>query len=268
MLLRNFLTMKSISKTSKIIIDPGHVGNSYFDFRYFKIDNIEFREGDFTFAWAQILQKMLLEKFNKIELTRVMGQPSVVISQDVLAFRKKELEDTIGYEASLKKFRVPVNFFPLHSPNEFFEAAIQNEADLLNRASVATNNNYDFCFSLHLNGDPTALKTAKNGICGFTNKLSIKHYMLFEKIIANIAKHTDLPILQIETLEEIASGVFVDESLTLLNNIGIPTLLIEGPFQNNPQELILLNNSFNAFSNDEEITGRLEQLSSAIVNSL
>jgi hypothetical protein len=53
-----------------------------------------------------------------------------------------------------------------------------------------------------------------------------------------------------------------------LNNIKVPTLLIEGPFQNNLQELICLNQSLSTVLNNKIIMGRLEQLSFAIVEIL
>ncbi len=260
--------MKSSIFTNRILIDPGHVGKNFFDFRHFEIDNIEFHEGDFCYAWAESVQNSLLGKVEHVGLSRGRRQPSTVISKKEKEIRLNELLSSIGIEEALKKFRVPVKFFSLISHDELLESAIQNEADLINRAKLALEQNYDICLSLHLNGDPTNIKTEQNGICGLTNKLSINHYKLFEKIIKNISKMTGLPIIKIEQLEEVRIGVFVDESLTLLKHIKIPTLLIEGPFQNNPIELQLLNQSLINLDNVDNSNDRLAQLTSAIVSSL
>lgn len=259
--------MKTIPQLKRIYIDPGHVGKSFFDFRHFTLEEIEFHEGDFCFAWADILQKSLLEKVEMTGLSRNKGQPSFLISAKENQLRQNELISSMGTEAALKKFRVPRAFFPSSSTEELLEAAVQNEADLLNRSKVANEQKYDLCLSLHLNGDPKNLKTAKNGICGFTNQTSKDYFPLFETIIQNIALLTDLPVIQVEELEEVKKGIFVDESLTLLRNISIPTLLIEGPFQNNPIELMLLNQSLTDFQNSKAVNGRLEQLTKAIVCS-
>ena len=47
---------------NKILIDPGHVGKSLFDFRNFKIDEIQFHEGDFCFAWVENLSSLKTTK--------------------------------------------------------------------------------------------------------------------------------------------------------------------------------------------------------------
>ena len=253
---------------NNILIDPGHVGKSFFDFRDFKIDEIQFHEGDFCSAWAEILQKALIVKSINVSLSREKGRPSFKMDSVDLQKRKTELMSDVGIEEALKKFRIPRIFFPLKSADELLEAAIQNEADLLNRAKLANDKNFDLCLSLHLNGDPSSLKTTKNGICGFTNHVSKEHFKFFENIIANISLETNLPIIRNDQMSEVSKGVFLDESLTLLKNIKIPILLIEGPFQNNPDELILLNHSLKSFEDNKAVTGRLGQLTNAIINTL
>ena len=253
---------------NNILIDPGHVGKSFFDFRDFKIDEIQFHEGDFCSAWAEILQKALIVKSINVSLSREKGRPSFKMDSVDLQKRKTELMSDVGIEEALKKFRIPRIFFPLKSADELLEAAIQNKTDLLNRAKLANDKNFDLCLSLHLNGDPSSLKTKKNGICGFTNKVSKEHFKFFEKIIANISLETNLPIIRNDQMSEVSKGVFLDESLTLLKNIKIPILLIEGPFQNNPDELILLNHSLKSFEDNKVVTGRLGQLTNAIINTL
>ncbi len=261
--------MNSQALIKSLLIDPGHVGAPFFDFRQFKMDEIEFHEGDFSFAWAEALKAALVEKISKVVLTRPKRQPSVMIGAKERLSRKEELVATIGAEAALKKFRVPRAFFPSSSVDELLEAAIQNEGDLLKRSQTGNAEKYDLCLSLHLNGDPTSLKTEKNGICGFTNDASSSQYPLFQKIIKNISTLTSLPILnQVEDLAEAATGVFTDESLTLLKNIKIPTLLIEGPFQNNQAELKLLNQALLTWQTKTQVTGRLSQLTMAIVEAL
>lgn len=252
----------------RILIDPGHVGKSFFDFRDFTINNIQFNEGDFCYAWAEVLKKFIVEKGNDCVLSRIKGQPSLVIDPEFQLRRKRELILNIGVEASLKKFRVPRKFFPEHSVEELLEAAIQNEADLLNRAKIANENKFDFCLSLHLNGDPNSLKTEKNGICGFTNHISKSHYYLFQNIIENIANTTKLQVIENDDLEKVGKGLFIDDSLTLLKNIKVPTLLIEGPFQNNPNELLVLEQSLKKFNNGTDVSGRLEELTRAIMSVL
>ena len=260
--------MKSTPPVKRIFIDPGHVGKSFFDFRHFSMDDIEFHEGDYCFAWAEVLQKVLQGKIEDVRLSRGDGQPSYLITSIESKQRQDELVSNMGAEAALKKFRVPRAFFPSSSAEELLEAAVQNEADLLNRTKIANEQRFDLCLSLHLNGDPKVLKTTKNGICGFTNQNSKEFYPIFESIIQNISLETKLPIIQVEELEEVKEGVFIDDSLTLLKNMKIPTLLIEGPFQNNPNELVLLNQSLIDFKVHNKVNGRLEQLVKAIVSSL
>ena len=260
--------MSSQQLFNNILIDPGHVGKSFFDFRDFKIDEIQFHEGDFCLAWAEILQKAIIDKSIKVSLSREKGRPSFKIDSADLQKRKTELMSGIGIEEALKKFRIPKIFFPINSSDELLEAAIENEADLLNRARLASDKNFDLCLSLHLNGNPSVLKTTQNGICGFTNRVSNEYFKFFEKIIMNISLATNLPIVENDHLVAVNKGVYLDESLTLLKNIKIPILLIEGPFQNNPNELILLNQSLKNFEDNKCVTGRLCQLTSAIVKIL
>lgn len=258
--------MKKKYPFKKVIIDPGHVGKTFFDFRHFILDEIEFHEGEFCYAWAEILQKELEGKIEKVSLSRSREKPSFLIDLNKNKQRQEEILSSIGIEEALKKFRVPRAFFPQVANEKLLESAVQNEADLICRSNIANDEKFDLCLSLHLNGDPKNLSTTKNGICGFTNQISKEHFILFQKIIQNIALVTNLPIIQTEDLKG-EKGVFVDESLTLLRNINIPTLLIEGPFQNNPIELQQLNQSLNEYHNDKKISGRLEQLTKAIVCS-
>lgn len=250
---------------SSIYLDPGHVGNSFFDLRHFTLDGIEFHEGDFSYLWAETLKNLLDYKM-RIEISRPKGQPSLLMDSSDLNKRLRELTKDSSVEDALTKFRVPKKFSPLKSDLEFLEAVIQNEADLMNRANTASDKHFDLCLSLHLNGDPNSLRTQNNGICAFTNHLSAPYYQLFEEIIQSISFMTNLPIFRMENLEEVKSGVFIDESLRLLKNIKIPILLIEGPFQNNPDELILLNQSLLKLRNEGKVEGRLEELSLAIAN--
>ena len=180
---------------NKILIDPGHVGESFFDFRSFTIDNIEFHEGDFCYAWGEIINNYLIELGSECSLSRKKGQPSILINIEDQQKRKHELISTIGEEATLKRFRVPRNFFLKRSVDELLDAAIQNEADLVSRAKSANIERFDFCLSLHLNGDPNNLITQRNGICGFTNKISKTHFLLFKNIISNLSKETGLGII-------------------------------------------------------------------------
>jgi hypothetical protein len=46
------------------------------------------------------------------------------------------------------------------------------------------------------------------------------------------------------------------------------TQLIEGPFQNNPAELLLLTQSLNTYNFEKKSTGRLQQLTQAIASAL
>jgi len=253
----------------RIAIDPGHVGGRLLDLRRVSLDGVDFREGDFCYAWAEILNRKLTAKGFEVLMTRTLAQPSRILTAVEIAARRSALDREMSIEAALKKFRVPRKFFPEKTDSDLLAAAIQNEGDLINRAKMVNEFRADLCISLHLNGDPTQSFTHQNGICGFTTEKSLTLFPLMEKIVNAVLRATQLQSLpKWAELKPVAKGVFLDETLTLLKNLNCPVLLLEGPFQNNVTELKTLIDSLSTWIRKKRAEGRLAELSDAIAEAL
>lgn len=260
--------MQPAQAISRIILDPGHVGGDYFDLRLLSDEGGIFREGDFTFAWASALKEALETRGIEVQLTHERGKPSTIISKDRIEARAVTLTKEIGMETALQKFRVPRNFFRGMSEDELLSAAVQNEADLIERARLAGASGASLCLSLHLNGDPNALRSSVNGICAFSSERFLSETPLFHKILRAVCRATSLPIYSYSNLIDREAGLFIDETLTLMKNATVPTLLLEGPFQNNTQELPALKRDMLAYYERRTVQGRLQELVDGVVEGL
>lgn len=260
--------MQPAQAINRIILDPGHVGGDFFDLRLFSDEGDLFREGDFTFAWASALRETLEIRGIEVKLTHERGRPSTLISEDRIEARAATLSKEIGIDAALKKFRVPRNFFRGMSEDELLKAAVQNEADLVERARLAAASEASLCLSLHLNGDPNVLRSSVNGICAFTSERFFSETPLFHNILRAVRRATSLPIYSYSSLADRGEGLFIDDTLTLMSNATVPTLLLEGPFQNNSHELPALKRDMLAYYERRAIQGRLQQLVEGVVEGL
>ena len=257
----------NFSKSLKIVLDPGHVGSNFFDLRKLIGEERYFYEGDFCFFWATLVAEKLKKAGHSVILSRDARLPSKLLSEFEIASRRAQLAEYTDEEL-LRRFRVPVKFYSDINTSNLVSAALQNEGDLLNRARYINSLKPDLCLSLHLNGDPKQIRTDQNGISGLTNQASDRNFDLFEQIIQNLKSKTSLATFRFDELKEVRQGVFIDESLTLLRNVYVPILLVEGPFQNNYQELDKLFLAQDEFVKSGEGIGRLAELSDGMVEAL
>jgi N-acetylmuramoyl-L-alanine amidase len=224
--------MKSKIK-KQIFLDPGHVGGEIFDLRDFIVGGYRVREGDFSFVWAEALKRELESIGWVVGMTRARGQPAIAYSEERARKRCDELlaSSTIG--TLLEKYHVPRKLFPNYTEEQLLLTALKNEQDLLHRAKLVNLSTADMCISLHLNGDPLNRTTDANGICGFANSASALFLSFFGDLICRIAKGTNVPILKNQFANEMYPGLYIRDDFILLNNTKRPTLIVEGPFQNN-----------------------------------
>jgi N-acetylmuramoyl-L-alanine amidase len=252
-----------------ILIDPGHVGGKSFDLRSIRFSGVELKEGEFCWIWAKLTKERLLAAGIQAELSRGQGQPSKAFSKADVGHRKAQHLSVMTAKETIDFLRIPRELMPEMSDEELLDLASLNELDLFKRVELFNSGRFDFGISLHLNGDPNVATTNKNGICGFASESSIGMAAQWSTCISKISEATDLPLLtSYLDYHLIAPGVFRAPHLKLMALTSRPTLLIEGPFQNNPVEHKRLTDSLRHFLATGEATGRLSELVDGVCNGL
>jgi N-acetylmuramoyl-L-alanine amidase len=242
------------------VIDPGHVGGPYLDMRYLEYPGGVFREGEFSFHWANLVRQNLEDRGLRVELTREHQQPSHTATDEQLQTKLRDERKVRTLSESLKRYGILTEWFPDVTHEKLLEAAIRNEFDLANRCHWINTLRPRLCLSLHLNGDATGPRTLKNGVCILTNRKSAEAHKHFKELVSQISERTRLPLAADERLEQIQPGLFANESLILLKHVQVPIALVEGPYQNNETELPKLVSSLETYLKTEEVTGRLAEL--------
>lgn len=251
-------------------IDPGHVGGAVFDLRICKINGTIFHEGDFCFAWAECLQAYLQKSEIKTVLSHNKDRRSVEPDLENEAFCNlvaKEIQKK-NREELLQRYDIPVFVEKDYAMADLVRTAIINGIDLQCRARLMNFLEPDFLLSLHLNGSLKNITTNENGILGYINQAAWSQLDLFASIIDNIAKVCNLPLMLGKMANECAPAIYERSDLVLLKECKIPTLFIEGPFQNNIEEIVKLQTALAKYKQSGELAGRLGELTHAIAEVL
>ncbi len=253
-----------------VCIDPGHVGEGIFDLRDFKIQGRRFKEGDFCFEWAEVLKENLESRGLEVILTRRRGTRCASFeSRDSLCEAAKSVVGRMDTPQILQRYDIPKLYLQSMSLESLVEVALKNGVDLQARATLANTLKPDLLISLHLNGCPGSLSTERNGVLGFVNPQAKPQLPVFSKVLENVAQACSLNILSEEyCLEQDAPGLYTRDDLVLLKYSEVPTLILEGPFQNNIDEIHCLADSLDERRTSGSLNGRLRQLAHSVAEGL
>lgn len=253
-----------------VIIDPGHIGGEFCDLRKIPANGAGFmQEGNITLVTSLLVKRLLEDKGIKVILTRKSYAP--VTKRSISEFEKEATESlSIVGRVDLPPFLR--SQFP--KDIDYMKAWMWNREDLYERARFINSNPRTLSLSIHYLGALGSEYTNSNGMCVF-----VKGNYLPEELLAE--SH------QVKCLDQIAEGNF-DETISLGKRIFkrmkerlylsepenefVPNSLkvdegvycrnlvlsrmaegifvyIEGPFQNNKEEIKRL------LSVDGEISG-------------
>lgn len=281
-----------------MVIDPGHIGGLYEDFRKIEINkNIIIQEGNLALKTAQYLQDYLKKNHLSSILTRNDLLPVTKIKIDDMKIDRNKSLDLLKLRNIKRRF---------NDINIFLRAKNFVDKDILARSDFINKSKSKLAISVHFSGDLNKVRTTKNGIFtiiagNFNNEREaeldldrrrqgvlktiraknedivesefkrIKNlvlsgnllvsYELAKLLVKEMKSHLNLKEVaerEVPEFHKVEDGVYA-ASLILTKNVKMPLVITEGPYQNNIDEIKSL------YANDSRIKSYAAAISAGIV---